>query len=302
MQQIVKYGLWVCLAGLILAVTGGGLFVLNGLWLAHRETPLTGQTPRQSAPQAPFEGETLTIMAYNIAKGFVHQGGLSFAAPDEVRPPLQSIAELIKAEQPDLVFLSETILECGPAPVNQITTLAEATGLPFWAFGENYNIGLPFYRIVGGNAVLSRWPLHAVANPSLAGRRPFYITRNNRRILWCAMPINDEPLLLGAVHNDSFNPVNNLAQVRQILDYLDGRPALLAGDFNACPHEPPMQLLRETGQFSGAFDGPFTFPAAAPQQKIDYILAPAAWQLLEHRVLPGTASDHRPIISTFRVQ
>ena len=186
--------------------------------------------------------------------------------------------------------------------MNQITTLAETTGMSFWVFGENYNFGLPFYRIVGGNAILSRWPLEAAANPSLAGRQPFYITKNNRRILWCAMMINGENILLGSVHNDSFNLTNNQAQVRQILDYLDGRPTILAGDFNARPQETPMQLFRESGQFVWAFDGPLTFPTSNPRQKIDFILAPAAWELIDHRVLQSSASDHLPIISTFRVK
>jgi len=301
MRQILKYVLWTCLLVFAICAVGIGLFVVNGVWLAHNEIPLSGQTSQAAANQAPFNGATITIMAYNIAKGFIHQGGISFATQEVVLKRLQQIADLINAEQPDLVFLSETIFECGPSPVNQITTLAEATGMFFWAFGENYNFGLPFYRIVGGNAILSRWPLGTAANPSLAGRKPFYVTQNNRRILWCKMTINSEEILLGSVHNDSYRLQNNLVQARQILEYLDGRPAILAGDFNAQPQEAPMQLFRETGQFVWAFDGPLTFPSSKPQQKIDFILAPADWELLDHRVLQSSASDHLPIISTFRV-
>ena len=301
MKRFFQYLGWTCLIALAVSVVGMSLFVVNGVWLAQNETPLKGQTSQAPANQPAFEGATITIMAYNIAKGFIHQGGISFAAPDMVLKRLRQIAELINAEQPDLVFLSETIFECGASSGNQITTLAEATGMPFWAFGENYNVGLPFYRIIGGNAILSRWHLETVANPSLAGRQPFYVTKNNRRILWCKMTINGENILLGAVHNDSYNLQNNLAQVQQILEYLDGRPVVLAGDFNAQPQEAPMQFLRETGQFVWAFDGPLTFPASNLQQKIDFILAPAAWKLLDHRALQSTTSDHLPIVSTFRV-
>lgn len=155
---------------------------------------------------------------------------------------------------------------------------------------------------MGGNAILSQQPLETVANPSLAGRKPFYVTKNNRRLLYCAMTINGEKILLGSVHNDSFNLTNNLAQARQILDYLDGRSAILAGDFNARPREAPMQLFRASGQFIRAFDGPLTFPTTNPQQKIDFILAPASWELLDHRVLQSDASDHLPIISTFHLK
>ena len=51
----------------------------------------------------------------------------------------------------------------------------------------------------------------------------------------------------------------------------------------------------------GVFDGPLTFPSDAPNRQIDYIFAPASWELLEHRVIQTDVSDHLPIISRFRV-
>lgn len=286
---------------ILIAIICIGLLTLNGVYLANNETPLSGITSHATSNQPPVGVNEIKIMAYNIAKGFIYRGGINFERPDIVITRLWQMADLINKEQPDLVFLSETVFECGPSPINQITFLARAARMHTWAFGENYNFGLPFYRIVGGNAILSHWPMKTVDNPSLVGRQPFYVTKNNRRILWCELNINGKNILLGSVHNDSFDLTNNLAQTRQILDYIGEQPTILAGDFNARPDGPPMQLIQETGRFSGAFDGPLTFPSLAPEQTIDFILAPVDWDLLEHRVLQSDVSDHLPIVSTFRI-
>ncbi len=278
----------------------GGLFVLNGRVLAHRETPVSGCAGKPAAANAPDNVTEIKLFALNMAKGFVQRGNFSFQKPEVVQERMLQIAELIRQEQPDIAFLSEAIFECAPCPVNQVTTIAEQTDLSYWLFGENYNVGLPFYRLSGGNAILSRWPLTPVANISLAGRKPFYVTKNNRRMLFGQIRLNQQDILLGAVHNDSYSLRNNLAQTQQILEFLHKRSAFLGGDFNAQPHEPPMQFLAASGQFSGAFEGALTFPAKNPQQKIDFLLAPSDWECIEYRTIPSSVSDHLPIISVFR--
>jgi len=284
---------------LLLLVTPAVLFVVNGLLLAWGETPRLGTTGHASAREdRPRE---VKILAYNIAKGFVHNGGLKFADRAVVAGHIRRVAEVINAERPDLVFLSEVVFECAPCPLNQVVELAEATGMHAWAFGENYNIGLPFYRVAGGNAILSRRPLEGVANLSLAGRRPFYVTFNNRRALWAAANFGGERVLLASLHNDSFSISNNLEQTKQLLTFADGRPAILAGDFNARPKERPIKMIQDSGLFSGAFEGENTFPARGPEKRIDFIFAPKSWKLLKHRVLEGDASDHRAVVSTFRL-
>jgi endonuclease/exonuclease/phosphatase family metal-dependent hydrolase len=275
------------------------LFVVNGLLLADGESVRTGVTDHAAA--APFKSGELRVLSYNIAKLFMHNGGLSFDSAESVRRRLKRVADVINAEKPDLVFLSEAIRECGPCPVDQVAELAEATGMHAWTFGENYNIGLPFYRVTGGNAILSRRPLEPVLNQTFAGRKPFYITKNNRRALWCRVQVGGRPVLLGAFHNDSFNLVNNAAQVREELAFIGDRDALVAGDFNASPATEPMKLWRESGKFNGVFDGAMTYPADKPTRRIDYILGPAAWTVVEQRVIPTTVSDHRPVLTVFRV-
>lgn len=273
----------------------GLLFVANGLWPSWR-TPQVGRSayPPRSGPI-----RTIKAMAYNIAKCFVHQGGLSFRSEQEVTGCLDRIAAVVAREKPDLVFLSEINFQCSPCPVNQVQYLARKTRMHAHAFGENYSWGLPFYRIRSGNALLSQLPLTPVETQQLAGDAPFYHPLGNRRILWVEVAINNEKLLVGSLRNDSFDIDNNLVQVRQILRRIGKRPALLGGDFNAPAGSPPMQALSASGRFTGKLDGPPTFPTDKPDRCIDFILAPRAWRLLEHRVLKEDVSDHLPVVSTF---
>ena len=238
------------------------LFTMNGLWLANNERHLQGLT----AHSAKTPDDTLTIIAYNIAKGFLHNGGLDFESAETVRKLMDDIATAVREKDPDLLFLSEAVFECTPCPLNQVVYLAEQTGMHCWIFGENYNFGLPFFRIVGGNAILSKFPLKAVGNPSLPGRQPFYITKNNRRALWAELQIGNQSVLLASLHNDSYNRKNNLLQTEAIVKYIGERDAVLAGDFNANPADASMILLRESGRFSGELDGPPTFSVKRPRQ------------------------------------
>ncbi|MFT5126597.1 MAG: endonuclease/exonuclease/phosphatase family metal-dependent hydrolase [Rhodothermales bacterium] len=257
--------------------------------------PRSGQTTHPAKPPT----DEVRIVAYNIAKCFVQRGGFRFRSQDGVNARLDRLAAVINAEDPHLVFLSEAMFECGPCPVNQVTELAERCNMHAWSFGENYNIGFPLFRIAGGNAILATIPLEPVKNIDLPGRRPFWVTRNNRRSLWMEATIRGETLQLAAMHNDSFEPANNMRQTQTLLDFLDNKPGILAGDFNAEPDWESMQALQTHG-FSGEFDSPPTFPSEGPERPIDFILAPPTWTLVEHRVIQNDASDHCAVFARFQ--
>jgi len=275
------------------------LFVINGLLLSNGETAIGGVT--KHAAQKPADPTIVTIMAYNIAKGFAYQGGLSFADAVDLRKRMEGIADLVRAENPDFVFLSEALTECTPSPVDQVALIAERADMHCWAFGENFNFGLPFYRMISGNAILARGPLTPVANPSLAGRQPFYVPKNNRRVLWCESTIGAASVLLASIHNDSFNLKNNRLQMQQILDYAKDGPAILAGDFNAEPHNESIRLIADSKRFTAVMEEPRTYPSDKPRRRIDFIFAPANWTLLEHRVVDSVLSDHKPVVCRFRL-
>lgn len=276
------------------------LFLVNGLLLAAGTTPRAGSVAGANAGVSRPDG--LTLMSFNIAKGFAYLGRARFASPVEVRARMDGIAALVRAEHPDYLFLSEAAWESGPGSVNQITYLASATGLTNWVFGENFCLGVPGYRMISGNAVLSRGALRGIANPDLPGRRPFFVTRNNRRALVAETEAGGAPLRLYSLHNDSFVPTNNLAQVHFLLAHAQGMPAVFAGDFNAASGSDSLQALRQSGRFAGEWSGPPTIPNIAPDRAIDFILAPSDWTLREHRVLTNSLSDHCAVVSRFSLR
>lgn len=284
-----------------LPVLIGALAIANGTILARGNRPEISTTTHPAAT-LPAVGDEITIMSFNIAKAFVHRGGFEFLEPEEVCDRLDAMADMIRRESPDLVFLSEAIRDCGPCPVNQIDYLAEKAGMHSWAFGENYNVGLPFYRVAGGNAILSRFSISAVANIDLPGRQPFWVTKNNRRALIGSIQIAEQELSLVSIHNDSYSLTNNTQQARVLLDRMAGAPAICAGDFNAGPESEPMNVFRDSGRFSGMFDGAPTFPSEKPTRRIDYILAPKSWELIQSRVIPDIVSDHLAVVTMFRVR
>jgi endonuclease/exonuclease/phosphatase family metal-dependent hydrolase len=169
----------------------------------------------------------------------------------------------MRDERVDLAFLSEIVAEAGPSPVDQVRFLAQASGLPHHAFGENYSYGLPFYRIRAGNAVLSRLPLRAPQDGAGLQQWPGRTS---------------------------------------LLDEAGDRPALLAGDFNAGLGRPPRRLLSESGRFLEPTDRAPTFPATAPTRRLDDIYAPAGWTLIEQRVVRTTLSDHLPVIAVYETR
>jgi endonuclease/exonuclease/phosphatase family metal-dependent hydrolase len=287
---------------LVLLFVGVALFALNGLVLADRTSPrvrhLEG-VPVAASASGPGE---VTFVAYNVAKGFAHRGGLRFDSRADVEARLAQMANAIRAEKPDAVFLSEALTEFAPCNVNQVELIARACGLPHVASGENYNLGVPLCRVVGGNAILSRVPLEGVANIDLAGRKPFWVTGNNRRALFVRAEFHGARVLMAALHNDSFDMRNNETQARQLLEFVGDRPAVLAGDFNNRPGERSIKLVRDSAQFAGEWDGPPTFFEGKRAERLDYIFAPASWELLETRVIADDTSDHRPLVCRFRVK
>jgi len=287
-----------------LAVTAlllGVLFVWNGTRETWRE-PQAGENGHVILQGSYPSGESarnVRVMAFNAAKSDFHRGGLRFASREDVRLKLEHIANVIRREDPHVVCLSEVFMEGGPVRIDQVEYLALACAFAHWASGENYSFGIPGFRIRSGNAVLSNFELRALDVQQLAGARPFWSPTGNRRALWFEVRVDGEWLLGASIRNDSFDLANNLVQVDELLARIGGRPALIAGDFNADPGTPPMERWLATGQFAGFAAVPATFPTRAPSRRLDQVLAPAAWRVTDARVVDTGVSDHLAVVVTF---
>ncbi|MCB9891948.1 MAG: endonuclease/exonuclease/phosphatase family protein [Planctomycetes bacterium] len=287
----------VLFSSVFIVVVVAGLFGLNGIVLARGNEALVGLVD-EVAPAGSKDVREVRILAFNLAKLNLHHGSIRFDSVDAVRQRVRAVGALFRDAAPDIVCLSEVVQECSLCPVDQVRELAREAGLRHYAFGECYNFGLPFFRIVGGNAILSRWAIDASTNDDIPGHKPFWVTRNNRRTLSVRIPDLDN-VWVASVHHDSFDADNNLAQVHDLLQFTEERAFVVAGDFNALPASPSMRAMHECGRFGGAFEGVATYPADAPTQRIDYVLAPAAWRLVREEVLPPVVSDHRAVLGVF---
>ena len=277
---------------------------LSSRLVGSGETPLYGRTSHPPAPLiSDANGVILKIMTYNIWMGGAHRGGWRFEKPHLVAERIDKIGELIRQQPPDIVFLQEVVIDSGPGSFNQVPVLAEKTGIHIWSFGQCINDGLPFYRMIEGNAILSRRPLEPLTNQNMAGDKAFYeIGHDDQSTLWCKADIGGQEILLASVHlnADDFDEVK-LPQAEQLLYFAGDRPAILAGDFNADPNELEIRRIVDTGKFTAKLDGPFTISSYDPHRTIDHIFVPKDWQLLEHRVIQTDLSDHLPVVATYRI-
>lgn len=280
------------------------LAIINTNFLGPGEKPLSGRSSHPAVkPTSDANGIVLKVMTYNIWMGGAYKGAWRFEKPEIVTERIRQIGNLIRENNPDLVFLQEVVLDSGLGSFNQAPVLAEKTGMHMWVFGQCINDGLPFYRMIEGNAILSRWPLEPLTNQKMAGNKAFYeIGYDDQSTLWCKADIGGQEILLASVHlNASDFYEVRLPQVQQLLDFAGDQPAILAGDFNADPNELEIRRIVDTGKFAAKLNGPFTISSYDPHRTIDHIFVPRDWQLLEHRVIQTDLSDHLPVLSTFRI-
>ena len=267
---------------------------ISTAYLGPGQTPVSGRTSHPAVlPESDESGIELTVMTYNIWLGQAYKGFWQFRKAEDVAERIRRIAEFIKEYEPDLVCLQEVAMESGPNSIDQTPLIAETAGMHAWAFGEAFNNGLPFYRIIGGNAILSRRPVEAVTNQTMAGRSPFYeFWVGNQRTLWCKTRIGGHEVLLASVHltseREEFRPI----QMQQILDFVGDLPAIIAGDFNSGPNSAVFEKIINTGRFQYQ---------VSDIKVPDYIFVPSKWELIEYKVIESDLSDHLPVLATFHI-
>ena len=279
-----------------LALVPLGIVLALFAWTGLRTDWRTPRVVESEFAISPSTEGVLTIATLNLAKLGFHSGGWRFASRRSLQERLDRVADVLSGTNADLICLSEAVHRCGPVQFDQVQALAEGCGYRYRVYVPNYDFGLPFFRISSGNALLARVPLREAQGEQLAGAKPFFAPANNRRILWCEARIADRWWTVASVQNDSFDPSNNLRQVEQILERLGGAPALLAGDLNADPDSPGGQRWRNAKQLSMVARGAPTYPASEPIRRIDDVLWPNSWKLLEQDVFDTGVSDHLGVV------
>jgi endonuclease/exonuclease/phosphatase family metal-dependent hydrolase len=234
----------------------------------------------------------LTVMTYNIRQGRDVEGVLDLART----------AEVIRAQQPDLVALQEVSRHWAAESEfrDQPAELERLLEMPC-VFGANLDRdplapGAP--RRQYGTAVLSAWPVLASQNILL----PRSSTENEQRgLLVVDVDLDGAPFRLHNTHL-SVSADDRPLQVEAILAEADEAavPHALLGDLNAPPTAPELRPLferwRDAWSVAGEGDS-FTFPAAAPRVRIDYVLVSPQLRVSAARVPALQGSDHLPLVA-----
>jgi endonuclease/exonuclease/phosphatase family metal-dependent hydrolase len=238
----------------------------------------------------------IRLMTYNVHRC---QGIDGRIAPER-------IADVIRRAEPDIVALQEMdVRRARTNDVDQPDLLAELLEMNYLFYPT-----MRLSRGAYGTAVLSRWPLEAVRSaplPTLSDR-----TIENRGALRVSVHVGDRTLQvinthLGLARGERRLQAASLLGPDWLTSPLCTEPRVLCGDFN----------MSRRGEYS-CFDGvwvrstweeagppPRTWPSLLPILTLDHIFLSPGVELegLEapSRGAARWASDHRPVVATFRV-
>jgi endonuclease/exonuclease/phosphatase family metal-dependent hydrolase len=229
------------------------------------------------------------FMSYNIHHGEGLDGRLD----------IERIAAVIKKAGPDVVGLQE--VDCQTDRVggrDELAELAADTGLT-GVFCQS----IIYRNGTYGNAILSRFPVRLQTHYALPGKEL-------RSVLVCDLDLPTGGGLRFVTTHFDLDEEARLESVPVLLAFLKSLPKLptvLSGDLNDLPGSAVLHAFARAGwnMASGDRFSP-TYPANAPESRIDYLLfhdLPSSMSLEQTHVLAeATASDHRPIAAVLTVQ
>ncbi|RKT85343.1 Metal-dependent hydrolase, endonuclease/exonuclease/phosphatase family [Saccharopolyspora antimicrobica] len=233
----------------------------------------------------------LTVATFNIKHG---------AGTDDVLD-LERTAGVVEKSGADVIGLQEVDKHWSDRSdfADQAAWLACRLGMHV-AYGANLDLdpanpGEP--RRQYGTAILSRFPILDSRN-TLLPRAP---QGEQRGLLEARINVRGKKMLFLNTHLQHTSQAERSAQVEAINGIVAGRnlPAVLTGDLNATPDAPEIAEITEhlvdTWPIAGRGDG-FTFDAAAPKVRIDYVLASPEIDVHRAEVISTTASDHLPVV------
>lgn len=235
------------------------------------------------------------VLVYNI------HAGKDAARVDN----LERVAAMIAESGADLVLLQEvdSATRRGNG-IDQLAWLAARTGM-HGIFGST----IEWQGGSFGLGMLSRYPitdseLVPLRTDPLQPRAGY--TREPRGMLVASIAAPGGPLAIINTHLDASREGDwrrqEVAHLLAVTDSLvgSGMRVILGGDLNARPSSAELQPLSAAGlrdSWLVCGEGPgFTFPAAAPNRRIDYLFLPPGLVCRQARVLPQQASDHRALL------
>lgn len=210
---------------------------------------------------------------------------------------LERVAAVARDSRADILLLQEVDRKTRRSGgVDQLDSLRHLTGM-HGVFRKTIDYDGGEY----GLGILSRW---AILSDSLvplpvSSPHPGYEARG---ALVVRIDAPGSAIQVVDTHLDASRPVYRTEQATRLAAVAAGPPAadLVGGDFNSIPGGGVIEILSVNGfrdLYPGCGPEPgFTFPVAAPDRRIDYLLASGAWRCVAATVLPADASDHRAVL------
>lgn len=254
----------------IVAVVGLGMSLVP----YSRAFPAGGPAPAE-----------LKVFNYNIHNGFD-----TWSAP-----AIQGIAGAIESAGADLVSLQE---------VNRGWNLSGGVDLVAylrWRFPGYYVIYGPMNGDLWGNVIMSRYPVGEW------GSEHFTLGKSDfpRGFTWAKIPTSAGELLFVTTHFSAYEGYDEdrISQSTELLSFWQNRPrSVIAGDFNARPGDAAIKKLVAGGlkdvPAEHGLGETFTYSAAAPYQRIDYIFSSPDVASVSAQIPRTTNSDHLPVAAT----
>ena len=234
----------------------------------------------------------LRVASFNIHHGVGRDGLLD----------LERIAGVVERTGADVVGLQEVDNHWSARSnfVDQATWLAVRLDMHV-VFGANLNLDPPTPgapRRQFGTAILSAHKIRTWTNTLL----PRPAGGEQRGLLEVQMKVRGIPVRVFNTHLQHDSQLERLAQVDSIREVLASanESVVLLGDLNATPNTPEIagltDLLVDAWLTAGVGDG-FTFDAATPHARIDYVMSSGNVVARTAAVVTTDASDHLPVVA-----
>lgn len=249
-------------------------------------------TVRAPAPSPSAAHGGVRVMTFNIHNGFDTQGWLG----------LEAIAQTIEQQHPDVVTLQEAargwVID---GSTDMLSWLSLRLGMPY--------VWNPTAGPLWGNAILSRFPIiesgtYPLPTDDLLLRRGFVRAR-----LDVGGGLTLDVLATHYHHLEDGSAVR-VKESQALLDAWAGSGrTIIAGDMNAVPGDPEIEMLRAAGlveavSLMGLTPG-YTYDSTKPYQRIDYIWLSSdlvsmsfVQGVRDVVITSGQASDHLGIAAT----
>ena len=232
--------------------------------------------------------DRLRLLSYNIHQGFDAAGV----------PAMQSIADEIGAHDADVIALQE---------VGRGWTFvggADLVAYLRYRFPHHVIHFVPVNGQLWGVALMSKLPIDSLSGAAFESAPHAFrygYAAGTVHTGAARVRVASVHLTAGLEGNGADSRSDQIDQLLRIVAAYDD--AIIAGDLNTHPTEPPMERVAAAGfTDAGAAAGIAalaTWPAHRPNERIDYVLTRGALRPVGATVKPTSASDHLPVMVEF---